>query len=144
MTPIQALIAAITGTTKPKALTVSCPECDHSFEVNQDDKEELKTSPETGSTSGDDAEEDDDTDEDDDDEFEDSMTTPKSRADKVSAIAKSLLEVTKDRESVGAKAHEVSPKQSVEIVKNTKKIVENPPADLLTAALNKAAKEARR
>jgi hypothetical protein len=141
MSQISKLIAALTGEEpKPKAesLTVECPECNHSFEV-----EDWRTAEEAGQTTGDDPEEDDE--EDEDDEFEDSMKpTPESLADEQSKIAASLLKVVADRDSVGAKAHEVSPAQSVKIVQATKKIVENSPADMLAAALNKARNELRK
>jgi hypothetical protein len=151
MSPIQKLINSLTGNeSKPKAeiLEVTCEACGHEFSVttNQEsDKDEpWRTDDETSSTSGDPEDGDDSDSDDDDDDYEDSMQTPKSNADKQSAIAKSLLEVTKDRNSVGAKAHEVSPAKSVEIVKNTKKIVEGTPADLLANALKKLAKESRK
>jgi hypothetical protein len=72
------------------------------------------------------------------------MNTPKQKAAEAAELTKALLNVASDRDSVDAQPHEISPAQSVKIVQATKKIVENSPADLLAAALNKAAKEARR
>ena len=145
MSAIQRLLSRLTSHPKVEIITVSCPECQAKFDVttnkSDDDKEDWKTSPETGSTTGDDQEDGTENDDDEDSEFEDNMT-PKSKAEKQSAIAKSLLEVTKDRDSAGSLPHQFSGKQAEEAVQHYAKQAKKTASELLTEALNQAAKEA--
>jgi hypothetical protein len=132
---IQKLIAALVGSPKAESLTIQCPECSHSFEV-----EDWRTAEEAGSTT---SEDDEDGDDDDDDEFEDSMN-PKSRADRESAIAKSLLNVATDRASVNAQHNEPSVKQATEFVQKHAKQSKKTAAQMLSDAIAKARAEAGR
>jgi hypothetical protein len=112
MNAIQHFITRLTGSPKAETQTVECPYCQRDFSIDiekKSDGEELwRTNPETGETS----EKDPANNGVDDDSEILNMHTPKQRADRATNLTKSILNVASDRDSVGAKPHEVSPAES--------------------------------